>query len=44
MKTGKDNWRDGIIQGRGLFSFASEREKIVYLILSEKKNQKKNKK
>lgn len=27
METGRDNWRDGIIQGRGKFSFVSEEEK-----------------
>lgn len=27
METGRDNWRDGIIQGRGQFSFVSEEDK-----------------
>ena len=41
METGRDNWRDGIIQGRGWFSFLTEDEKVfIFNSLKEKVSQK----
>jgi hypothetical protein len=41
METGRDNWRDGIIQGRGWFSFVSEEERrFIFTSLREKVSKK----
>lgn len=41
MERGKDNWRDGIIQGDGHFSFVSEEEKLfIFKSLREKVSKK----
>jgi len=41
MERGRDDWRDGIIQGRGHFSFVSENDKIfIFNALQEKVSKK----